>query len=72
LDFFLTFFAKSTIFISNLYVLYYYMADALISYAITTGVFIGLVVILFASRAKRKVVKKETLNTSEEIKKSPA
>jgi hypothetical protein len=48
------------------------MADALISYAITTGVFIGLVAILFASRAKRKVGKKETLSTSEEIKHSPA
>jgi hypothetical protein len=48
------------------------MADALISYAITTGVFIALVVILFASRAKRQVGKKQTVDTSEEIKHSPA
>ena len=49
------------------------MADALISYAIMTGVFIGLVVILFAARTKRVAGKKETLvGTSEEIKGSPA
>jgi hypothetical protein len=48
------------------------MADALISYAITMGVFIDFVVILFASRAKRHVAKKkETLvGTSEEMKHS--
>ena len=37
------------------------MADSLLSYAITTGVFIGLVVILSASRAKRVGKKKEPL-----------
>ncbi|HEY7226967.1 MAG TPA: hypothetical protein VH481_02455 [Nitrososphaeraceae archaeon] len=48
------------------------MADALISYVIVTGVFIALVAILFASRAK-SVGKKETLvGTTEEIKHSPA
>ena len=36
------------------------MADSLLSYAITIGVFIGLVVILSASRAKR-TGKKQTL-----------
>jgi hypothetical protein len=50
------------------------MADALISYAIVTGVFIALVVILFASRAKRLAVgkKKTPVGTAEEIKHSPA
>jgi hypothetical protein len=50
------------------------MADALISYAIMIGVFIGLVVILFAARTKRlSGKKKETLEgTKEEIKHSPA
>jgi hypothetical protein len=49
------------------------MADSLLSYAITTGVFIGLVVILSASRAKRAGKKKEPLvGNSEEIKQSPA
>jgi hypothetical protein len=49
------------------------MADALISYAIVTGVFIGLVVILFAARTKRVAGKKENLvGTTEEIKGSPA
>jgi hypothetical protein len=47
------------------------MADSLLSYVITTSVFIGLVVILFASRAKRAGMKKETLvGNSEEIKQS--
>lgn len=49
------------------------MADSLLSYAITIGVFIGLVVILSASRAKRVGKKKEPLvGSSEEIKQSPA
>jgi len=49
------------------------MADSLLSYAITIGVFIGLVVILSASRAKRVGKKKEPLvGGSEEIKQSPA
>jgi hypothetical protein len=49
------------------------MADSLLSYAITTGVFIGLVVILSASRAKRVGKKKQPLvGNSEEIKQSPA
>jgi uncharacterized membrane-anchored protein YhcB (DUF1043 family) len=49
------------------------MADALITYAIMIGVFIGFVVILFASRAKRVAKKKETLaGTTEEVKHSPA
>jgi hypothetical protein len=50
------------------------MADSLISYAITTGVFIGLVVILFAARTKRQAGKKKetVVGTSEEIKHSPA
>gem|GEM_PF-360693 len=56
---------------SNSY--YNYMADSLLSYAITIGVFIGLVVILSASRAKRVGKKKEPLvGGSEEIKQSPA
>jgi hypothetical protein len=47
--------------------------DAPISYAIVIGVFIALVVILFASRAKRVASKKETpVGTAEEIKHSPA
>ena len=47
--------------------------DAPISYAIVTGVFIALVVILFAARAKRVASKKETPKAStEEIKHSPA
>jgi hypothetical protein len=50
-----------------------YVAEALISYAIVTGVFIGLVVILFAARTKRVAGKKESLvGTTEEIKGSPA
>ena len=36
------------------------MADSLLSYAITTAVFIGLVVILSASRAKRFGKKNQT------------
>ena len=49
------------------------MADSLLSYAITTGVFIALVVILSASRAKRAGKKKEPLvGNSEEIKQSSA
>jgi hypothetical protein len=49
------------------------MADALISYAIVIGVFIGLVAILFGSRARRVGKKKESpVGTSEEIKHSPA
>jgi hypothetical protein len=50
------------------------MADSLLSYAITAGVFIGLVIILGAARAKRVAgKKKETLaGTTEEIKHSPA
>ena len=49
------------------------MADSLLSYAITIGVFIGLVVILPASRANRVGKKKEPLvGNSEEIKQSPA
>lgn len=49
------------------------MADSLLSYAITIGVFIGLVVILSASRVKRVGKKKEPLvGSSEEIKQSPA
>ena len=49
------------------------MADALISYAIVIGVFIGLVAILFGSRARRVAKKKESpVGTPEEIKHSPA
>ena len=49
------------------------MADSVLSYAITTGVFIGLAVILSASRAKRASKKKQSLvGNSEEIKQSPA
>lgn len=48
------------------------MADSLLSYAITTGVFIGLVVILSASRAKRSGKKQSLVRDSEEIKHSPA
>lgn len=46
------------------------MADALISYAVAIGVFVGLVVILFSTRTKRRIAnKKEThAGTSEEIK----
>jgi Na+/citrate or Na+/malate symporter len=56
-----------------MYIMTTYMADALISYAIVIGVFIGLVAILFASRAKRVGKKKEpVVGTSEEIKHSPA
>ena len=55
---------------SNSY--YDYMADSMLSYAITTGVFIGLVVILFASRAKRAGKKDTLVGNSEEIKESPA
>jgi len=48
------------------------MADSLLSYAITIGVFIGIVVILSASRAKRAGKKKQTLvGNSGEIKQSP-
>ena len=48
------------------------MADSLLSYAIMIGVFIGLVVILSASRAKRAGKKNQTLvGNSEEIKQSP-
>ena len=36
------------------------MADSLLSYAITTAVFIGLVVILSASREKRSSKKNQT------------
>jgi len=51
---------------------YDYMADSLLSYAITTAVFIGLVVILSASRAKRSGKKNQTfVGNSEEIKQSP-
>jgi MFS superfamily sulfate permease-like transporter len=48
--------------------------DALISYAIVAGFFIGLAVILFASRTKRLAAgKKETpVGTAEQIKHSPA
>ncbi|HZA70045.1 MAG TPA: hypothetical protein VE548_10135 [Nitrososphaeraceae archaeon] len=46
------------------------MADSLLSYAIATGVFIGLVVILFTSRAKRAGKKVPLVGSSEEIKKS--
>jgi hypothetical protein len=48
------------------------MADSLLSYAITIGVFIGLVVILSASRAKRVGKKQPLAGNSEEIKQSPA
>jgi hypothetical protein len=48
------------------------MADALISYAIVIGVFIGLVAILFGSRARRVGKKESPVGTSEEIKHSPA
>jgi len=48
------------------------MADSLLSYAITIGVFIGLVVILSASRAKRVGKKQPLVGNSEEIKQSPA
>lgn len=49
------------------------MADSLLSYAIMIGVFIGLVVILSASRTKRDGKKKQPLvGNSEEIKQSPA
>ena len=48
------------------------MADSLLSYAITIGVFIGLVVILSASRAKRTGKKQTLVGNSEEIKQSPA
>jgi hypothetical protein len=49
------------------------MADALISYAIVFGVFIALGAILFGSRGKRVHKKKESaVETSEEIKSSPA
>ena len=48
------------------------MADSLLSYAIMIGVFIGLIVILSASRAKRAGKKNQTLvGNSEEIKQSP-
>ena len=48
------------------------MADALVSDAIMTGVFIGLVIILFEARTKRVAGKKEFLvGTTEEIKGSP-
>lgn len=47
------------------------MADSLLSYAIATSAFIGLVIILSASRAKRAGKKKGTLvGNSEEIKQS--
>lgn len=46
------------------------MADSLLSYAIATGVFIGLAVILFASRAKRAGKKQPLVGSSEEIKQS--
>lgn len=48
------------------------MADSLLSYAITIGVFIGLVVILSALRAKRTGKKQTLVGNSEEIKHSPA
>ena len=48
------------------------MADSPLSYAITTAVFIGLVVILSASREKRSSKKNQTfVGNSEEIKQSP-
>ena len=46
--------------------------DALISYAIVVGFFIGFVAILFGSRAKRVARKESTVGTLEEIKHSPA
>jgi len=47
------------------------MADSLLSYAIAASAFIGLVIILSASRAKRAGKKKGTLvGNSEEIKQS--
>ena len=47
------------------------MADSLLSYAIAASAFIGLVIILSASRAKRAGKKKETLaGDSGEIKQS--
>ncbi len=51
-----------------------FVPDAPISYAITTGVFIGLGVILFAARTKRlSGQKKEAhIDISNEIKRSPA
>jgi hypothetical protein len=48
------------------------MADSLLSYAITTAVFIGLVVILSASRAKRSGKKQTPVGNAEEIKQSSA
>jgi len=50
------------------------MADAVISYAIASGVLIGLGVILFAARTKRLSEQKEThVDTgAAEIKRSPA
>lgn len=46
------------------------MADSLLSYAIATGVFIGLAVILFTSRAKRAGKKQPLVGSSEGIKQS--
>jgi hypothetical protein len=48
------------------------MADSLLSYAIMIGVFIGLVVILSASRAKRVGKEQPLVGNSEEIKQSPS
>lgn len=46
--------------------------DALISYAIVFGFFIGFVAILFGSRAKRLAKKASPEGTPEKIKHSPA
>ena len=46
--------------------------DALISYAIVFGFFIGFVAILFGSRAKRLAKKESPVGTPEKIKHSPA
>ena len=49
------------------------MADAPISYAIVTGVFIGLGIILFAARVKRLgQMESHTDASSAEFKRSPA
>ena len=47
------------------------MADSLLSYGITIGVFIAFVIILFAARTKRVVGKKETNVSAPEESKHP-